>query len=171
MAPWRRYGNLWVCFLASGLWHGAAWTYVIWGAYHGLFLVLDKLFLLRLLDRLPRLVANAFTLLVVMVGWGMFRAHSLGQMGTILAAMVSPGRMGAGFFWRPDLLIATLVGVLICVAPRLPRAETVFAVLLRPAPRAALQIRDAAAIRGGAGPGGRHAVQAVPVFPVLTHDR
>ena len=43
----RRYANLWICFLASGLWHGAAWPYIVWGAYNGLFLVLEKLFLLR----------------------------------------------------------------------------------------------------------------------------
>ena len=42
-----------------GLWHGAAWTYIAWGAYNGLFLVLEKLFLLRWLNRLPRLAANA----------------------------------------------------------------------------------------------------------------
>src|SRR5271166_2276274 len=66
--PGRRYLNLWLCFLASGLWHGAAWTYVVWGAYNGLFLVLDKLFLLRVLDRMPRLLANAITFMIVVVG-------------------------------------------------------------------------------------------------------
>jgi len=43
----RLYFNLWVVFLISGLWHGAAWNFVIWGAFHGLFLVMDKLFLLK----------------------------------------------------------------------------------------------------------------------------
>src|SRR5690606_26410370 len=44
----RLYFNLWLVFLASGLWHGASWTFVLWGAYHGLFLVLEKLFLLKI---------------------------------------------------------------------------------------------------------------------------
>ena len=43
----RMYFNLWLVFLLSGLWHGAAWNFVIWGAFHGTFLVLDRLFLLR----------------------------------------------------------------------------------------------------------------------------
>lgn len=47
---WRTYADLWLGFPASGLWHGAAWTYIAWGAYNGVFLVLDRLFLLRLLD-------------------------------------------------------------------------------------------------------------------------
>ena len=41
----RTYINLWICFLASGLWHGASWNFVLWGAYNGLFLTLDRLFL------------------------------------------------------------------------------------------------------------------------------
>jgi alginate O-acetyltransferase complex protein AlgI len=40
----RTYLNLWICFLASGMWHGAAWNFVLWGAYSGLFLILDRLF-------------------------------------------------------------------------------------------------------------------------------
>ena len=43
----RNYLNLWICFLLSGLWHGANWTFVLWGAYNGLFLVLDKIFWLK----------------------------------------------------------------------------------------------------------------------------
>ncbi len=109
--------NLWICFLASGLWHGAAWTYVAWGAFHGLFLALDKLFLLRWLGVLPRLLANGVTLLLVMVGWAIFRASSLRQAWHILAAMAHPGWRGAGFVWANDLALATLAGIAVCVAP------------------------------------------------------
>ena len=102
--PSRRYLNLWLCFLASGLWHGAAWTYIAWGAYNGLFLVLEKLFLLRFLDRLPRWTANLFTFAVVMVGWTVFRAHSLPQAGEFFAAMAQPGLASgkAPIFITPD---------------------------------------------------------------------
>lgn len=113
----RQAVNLWICFLASGLWHGAAWTYVAWGAFHGLFLALDKLFLLRLLARLPRLLAIGLTLIVVMAGWAIFRAASLGQAGHMLAAMVHPGWRGAGFVWPNDLALAALAGAAICAAP------------------------------------------------------
>ncbi len=113
----RQAVNLWICFLASGLWHGAAWTYVAWGAFHGLFLALDKLFLLRWLAVLPRLLANGLTLLVVMAGWAIFRAGSLGQAGHMLAAMVHPGLRGAGFVWPNDVALAALAGVAVCAAP------------------------------------------------------
>ena len=50
----RTYINLWICFLASGLWHGASWNFVLWGAYNGLFLTLDRLFLRDALTALRR---------------------------------------------------------------------------------------------------------------------
>lgn len=122
VAPWRIYLNLWVCFLASGLWHGAAWTYVLWGAYNGLFLMLDRLFLLRALDRLPRAVANAVAMLIIMVGWTVFRSGSLGQLGEFLSAMIQPGRLGDSMVWRNDTRAALVVAVIICLAPRIPVA-------------------------------------------------
>src|SRR6185436_15388515 len=54
----RTYLNLWLCFLLSGLWHGAAWTFVLWGAWNGLFLTLDRLFLARALQRCGPVVAT-----------------------------------------------------------------------------------------------------------------
>ncbi|MBV9654069.1 MAG: MBOAT family protein [Acetobacteraceae bacterium] len=118
----RRYLNLWLCFLASGLWHGAAWTYVAWGAYNGLFLVLDKLFLLRVLNRLPRPVANAATFLTIVVGWTLFRASSLGGAGALLQAMVSPAKLStnAEIWVTPDLVWALAIAAAVCAAPRLP---------------------------------------------------
>jgi alginate O-acetyltransferase complex protein AlgI len=71
-APWKLYFNLWIVFLASGLWHGAAWGFIIWGAYHGLFLVLERLFLGSFLKRMGKLAA-LYTFFVVLVGWVFFR--------------------------------------------------------------------------------------------------
>lgn len=120
VAPWRIYLNLWVCFLASGLWHGAAWTYVGWGAYNGLFLVLDRLFLLRWLDRMPRVLANGVTLLVIMAGWAIFRAGSLEQAWTLLTAMVHPGQMGLLVWPTPDVVAAATVAAILSLLPRGP---------------------------------------------------
>lgn len=69
----RTYANLVTVFLLSGLWHGASWNFVAWGAFHGAFLVADRLFLERWLERLPRPAAAGFTFLLVMLGWVVFR--------------------------------------------------------------------------------------------------
>lgn len=69
--------NLIIVFILSGLWHGAAWTFVVWGLYHGLFLVLDKIGLQRLLTKSGKIPATILTFLFVMIGWVIFRADSL----------------------------------------------------------------------------------------------
>ena len=125
--PWRVYANLWLCFLLSGLWHGAAWNFVAWGAYNGAFLALERLFLLRWLDRMPRMLANGMALLVVMVGWVVFRAGSLAQVGAFLTAMAHPSLWGGAIAWGNDTRVAVAVGVFLSLAPRLPRAGRVMA--------------------------------------------
>jgi len=143
VGPARQYLNLWMCFLASGLWHGAAWTYVLWGAYNGLFLMLDRLFLLRALDRVPRLIANVITFLITMIGWTIFRARSLVQAEIFVGAMMRPGLAGrADTIWlRGDIVTAAIVATAICVTPRLPGFAAYRAALMRhPACWTAVQI-------------------------------
>ncbi len=72
----RLYFNLWFVFLISGLWHGASWNFVLWGAFHGLFLIADRLFLWSLLKKLGSWIAIPFTFLVVMMGWVIFKIES-----------------------------------------------------------------------------------------------
>ena len=120
--PAQLYFNLWICFLASGLWHGAAWTYVLWGAYNGVFLVLDRLFLVRVLDHMPRVVANLVTFTIVVIGWTLFRAHSMDQAIAFLRAMTQPGlsSRATGLLINPDVTSAAVLAAIICAFPRIP---------------------------------------------------
>ena len=80
----RTYLNLWIVFFLSGLWHGASWTFVAWGAYHGLFICLDKLLKEKRekskghLSPLTSHLSIPLTFVIVMIGWVMFRADDLG---------------------------------------------------------------------------------------------
>jgi alginate O-acetyltransferase complex protein AlgI len=89
----RTYANLWICFLASGLWHGASWNFVLWGAYNGLFLTLDRLFLRDALKRCGAVIATLVTLFIVMIGWAIFRSDSPAHVVQFIAALFgrSPG--------------------------------------------------------------------------------
>ncbi len=69
----RLYFNLWLVFLISGLWHGASWNFVIWGIYHGMFLVLERMFLLNIYEKLGRWISILITFIIVVVGWVFFR--------------------------------------------------------------------------------------------------
>ena len=76
----RLFFNLWLVFLISGLWHGASWNFVVWGAYHGLFLILDRLFLVRILNKAGNFVSIVFTFFIVMIGWVIFRLESMSDI-------------------------------------------------------------------------------------------
>jgi len=89
----RLYFNLWLVFLISGFWHGASWNFIVWGAYHGLFLICDRLFFIRFTEKIGRIPSMLITYLIVLIGWVFFRSpdlmhawHFLGTMFSIPAA-------------------------------------------------------------------------------------
>ena len=83
--------------------------------------MLERLFLLRVLDRLPRVAANAATFLVTLLGWTVFRAASAEQTGTFLAAMASPARPGLDAAWRtPPMAAAAAAAAAMSFLPRVP---------------------------------------------------
>ena len=72
---WRVYANLLTVFFLCGLWHGATWTFVVWGLFHGFFLIIERAGLKNWLER-HRAVRHVYTLLAVMVGWVFFRSDT-----------------------------------------------------------------------------------------------
>ena len=86
--PARTYGHLFVVFVLCGLWHGAAWTFLIWGVYHGVLLVLERAWLLRFLARIPWPLAWCYSMAAIIFGWVLFRADTFGQAMAIWQAMV-----------------------------------------------------------------------------------
>ncbi|MFL5763758.1 MAG: MBOAT family O-acyltransferase [Bacteroidia bacterium] len=72
----RTYLNLWLVFVISGLWHGAGWHFILWGVYHGFFLVIERLFLKKYLDNFLGLV---YTFFVANLGWVLFRNDHISE--------------------------------------------------------------------------------------------
>jgi len=85
----RMYFNLWLVFLASGFWHGASWTFIIWGIYHGTFLVLERLFLLDFYKRIGKIPSTLITFLLVAIGWVFFRANTPANAIAIIGKLFS----------------------------------------------------------------------------------
>ena len=109
--------NLAIVFLATGIWHGAAWTFVFWGIYHGAFILLERSFFKeKVLDRLPRTVSQLYCLGAVFVGWIFFRADDLHAGFRIVRALVvprgSPFRIEA--FFTPALGVLLAVALILC---------------------------------------------------------
>jgi alginate O-acetyltransferase complex protein AlgI len=93
--PIRTYINLVIVFVLCGLWHGASWNFVIWGLFHGFFLATERTFLGRGINALPQPLRHIYTLLIVMVGWVIFRTESMTHAISYLSAM-SGFASGAG---------------------------------------------------------------------------
>ncbi|KUG28946.1 putative poly(beta-d-mannuronate) o-acetylase [hydrocarbon metagenome] len=91
--------NLLVVFLVCGLWHGANWTFVVWGLYHGVFLVLERTRFGRAMDAAPAAVGHAYALTAVMLGWVFFRSADLPQAVNYLGALFSFRFEGFDYTW------------------------------------------------------------------------
>ena len=83
--------NLFVVWAATGIWHGASWNYVIWGLYFFVLLLVEKLWLGRLLEKLPRAIQHVYTLFFVLVSWAIFALEDFGQLGAYLKVMFGMG--------------------------------------------------------------------------------
>ncbi|QNK69098.1 MBOAT family O-acyltransferase [Variovorax sp. PAMC26660] len=127
--PARRYLNLFLTMLLGGLWHGAAWTFVIWGALHGMFLMINHLWNSKVRrhatpGRLARFLGWLLTFLCVIIAWIVFRAESMqaaiaiykGMLGMHGAPVSVFHEMGAIPFRKPKFFQTMLVALIICLA-------------------------------------------------------
>ena len=87
----RQILNLLIVWGLTGLWHGAAYNFVLWGLYYGLLLILEKFVLKKFLDRLPSFVQHIYTLFIVIIGWGLFYFSDVGQLGEFMIDLFNFG--------------------------------------------------------------------------------
>ena len=104
LGPIRTYLNLLTVFILCGLWHGASWTFAAWGLFHGVFLVLERLGLDRIIESFWSPARHIYTILVVGVGWILFRADNLHHALAFLGAMAGLGP-GAGLAYHPAVYL------------------------------------------------------------------
>jgi len=95
----RTYLNLWIVFILSGLWHGASWNFIAWGAFHGFFLVADKLFLQKISLKLPKLISITTTFVIVLFGWVLFRANNFPEALAYAGQMLNFSDFGEPHHW------------------------------------------------------------------------
>lgn len=112
----RTYINLYIVFFLTGLWHGASWTFVIWGLIHGTFMVLERIGLEAVLARLWSPIRHVYMLLVVMFTWVFFRAESLDYALDYLWRMVNFSgdslQNPLALYLNPELQLVLVLGIL-----------------------------------------------------------
>ena len=112
----RTYINLIIVFACTGLWHGASFSFIVWGLWHGLFLVIERLGFKKVLDKLPKFIGWIYTMLVVLVGWVFFRADTLSAAMKYLGEMFSfSGGVANGMAQFDNLsFIITVIAIVLC---------------------------------------------------------
>jgi alginate O-acetyltransferase complex protein AlgI len=113
----RLFFNLWVVFLISGLWHGANWTFVAWGAYHGTFLVLDKVFYKKLSGKMPALLSIPLNYIVVLVSWVVFRSPDIGFATDYVGKMFSFQFVDNPYYYDRELHLSILAAAFFAFLP------------------------------------------------------
>jgi len=111
----RQILNMLVVWFLTGFWHGADWNFMLWGLYYFMLLAIEKVFLLKWLQKHP-VPARIYTLLIIAVGWAIFYITDLGMLGRFIVKMFSfSGGVSAGYYFR-NYFVSILVGIL-CSTP------------------------------------------------------
>jgi alginate O-acetyltransferase complex protein AlgI len=112
----RTYINLVIVFLLTGLWHGASWSFVFWGLFHGTFLILERIGLSKLLEKFPHFIGWSYTMFIVIIGWVFFRiedfTHALAFLQKMFGIGVS-GYLEASYFLDNENILLFSIGALI----------------------------------------------------------
>ncbi|MBQ8248470.1 MAG: MBOAT family protein [Clostridia bacterium] len=117
--PVKHIRNICIVWLATGIWHGANWNFIIWGVYFGILLLIEKFFLLKLLEKLPKIVSHIYTLFFVVISWAIFAIVDMPTLGKYLGAMFGSGGSFAdtnSFY----LLISNAILFIILIAASTP---------------------------------------------------
>lgn len=117
----RTFINLSVVFLLCGLWHGASWTFAIWGVYHGLFLIIERTSFSKKLEKFPVEIKHLYVILVVIIGWVIFRSDTLTGAIQMYKAMLGFGESKGlehhiGLYLQPDVVLAIIFGFIYSTA-------------------------------------------------------
>lgn len=120
----RTYVNLMVVFTLCGLWHGASWTFVVWGLYHGFFLIMERTWLEKFLSHRHPLFGHTYTVLVILCGWVIFASDTLPHAFGFLSAMFglasnTSAAQDVNWFLTREIRIALVIGI-ICSMPVVP---------------------------------------------------
>ena len=111
----RTYINLILVFLCTGFWHGATWSFVFWGAFHGLFLIIEKLGFANILNKLPKVIQWLYTMLVVIIGWVFFRIEVFSEAlsyVTLLFSFKTNAPLYALKFLNRENLFVLILGII-----------------------------------------------------------
>ena len=132
--------NLMIVWSLTGLWHGADWNFILWGAWYGVILILEKYVYGPYLEKAPKWLKHVYTMLIVMVGWTFFSASDMTAAGRMLAAMFLPGKYALANMTTLYLLRTNLVLLIIAAVCSTEKPIRFWKRILKVVPAAGLLI-------------------------------
>lgn len=113
------YVNLFVVFLVTGLWHGANWTFIVWGLFHGVFIILERRGLQSVLQKLPKFISHIYLLLVVNIAWVFFKSsnieHALGYIEAMFSFTKLTNFEFLNFYYSTELMVVTVIAIILSI--------------------------------------------------------
>src|SRR5690606_23236751 len=83
----RTYLNLFIVFFLTGLWHGANWTFIVWGLFHGSLIIVERLGWGAILEKTPKIIAHIYLIFSICISWVLFRSNALSDAINYIVAM------------------------------------------------------------------------------------
>lgn len=119
VSTWKIYRNLAIVWLTTGIWHGASWNFVLWGVYYGVFIILERIGLKKILDKLPSIVRHIYTLIIVVVGWVLFSKNTLKEAIDYIKIMFGIGDYsfinGYTTFYLKNYIVVLIVAIILSI--------------------------------------------------------
>ena len=116
----RQILNLAVVWLLTGFWHGAAWNFILWGIYYGILIIIEKLFLLKWLEK-HNVMSHIYTLFLVLIGWALFAIEDFSVLGCYLSGLFGNSTIGfvdnQFIYYLQNYGVLLIVGIIAAICP------------------------------------------------------
>lgn len=110
--------NILIVWFLTGAWHGASWNFILWGVYFGVIFILEKLFLLKVLEKLPNIIRHIYAIVIILVSWAIFAFEDLAKVGEYIKAMFINSNLwdNEALYYLQNYWVLILIGA-ICSIP------------------------------------------------------
>ncbi len=125
----RTYLNLLIVFFITGLWHGAEWTFISWGLFHGFFILFEKIYIGKWLEK-NLIISHIYTLLIVTLSWILFRSNtitdSINYFKTLVNFELTTNTEFLSFYMTKEVVLALIIALFLCIPYKLKITNTYF---------------------------------------------
>ena len=110
--------NILIVWFLTGAWHGASWNFILWGVYFAIILILEKLFLLKILEKLPKVIRHIYSIVLILISWAIFAFEDLSKVGIFIKSMFANNIIynQEGIYYFKNFIIIIVIGI-ICSTP------------------------------------------------------